>query len=378
MYDPLRLSAFAAFLLLIVACRPAPAGEAPAPTLAPTAIPATATPPPTATARPPATPTATLAPSATPTSRPDPLTFLPEPILRSAAGENRFLDAGAVFFHDGKYHMFYNHTLDWPQAIEVGYAVSEDGREWQMAADEPVLVTGAAPRWDNLFPYSGLVEPDGRWVLYMQAYRDGTTNSVVARATAPGPLGPWEVSAEPVLDRGPSGAWDAYKITTPAVLRTADGYLMIYAGYGNYGNSAAIGLATSPDGVTWTKYDDPATDEKPYAASDPILTAGGAAWEQNQLDYASVVRDGDGFLLLYRSTLGFSPSTTQLGLARSGDGRDWQRLGEGPIFAIDAIEGLPIAYIPRALRIDHHLHIYLEAGSTSHTDLYLALYELAS
>jgi hypothetical protein len=61
----------------------------------------------------------------------------------------------------------------------------------------------------------------------------------------------------------------------PSVFRTGDGYGML-----NQGSTRAqptsgwIGLATSADGLAWTKHDDPSTTEPERAESDPVVSPG--------------------------------------------------------------------------------------------------------
>src|SRR5688572_335402 len=57
-----------------------------------------------------------------------------------------------------------------------------------------------------------------------------------------------------VLDVGAAGAFDQRWVTCPTVLREGDAYRMWYSSYYNaqYGDGR-IGLATSKDGLTWTR-----------------------------------------------------------------------------------------------------------------------------
>ena len=59
---------------------------------------------------------------------------------------------------------------------------------------------------------------------------------------------------EPVLDTGPDGGWDSLTIDTPEVVADADGCKLYYYGSSsNDGTGASIGLATSSDGLTFTR-----------------------------------------------------------------------------------------------------------------------------
>ena len=87
----------------------------------------------------------------------------------------------------------------------------------------------------------------------------------------------WTKRPEPVLQLGPAGDWDDSRIRVRTVIREANRqYKMWYTG--GSGNAVTLGsqtgLATSSDRINWVKYDDPATTDKPFANSDPVLEAG--------------------------------------------------------------------------------------------------------
>jgi hypothetical protein len=84
----------------------------------------------------------------------------------------------------------------------------------------------------------------------------------------------------PVLDPGPSGAWDDGSVAIPSILFEGNTYHMWYAGRSS---NQRIGYATSPDGITWEKYDDPTTTDPQFAESDPVLNPGQpGAWDEKQ------------------------------------------------------------------------------------------------
>jgi hypothetical protein len=66
---------------------------------------------------------------------------------------------------------------------------------------------------------------------------------------------------------------------------------MWYSGYdGSTGTN--IGYATSPDGINWTKYDDPITTVPPYDESDPVLDIGlPASWDDTYVGLCGVIFD---------------------------------------------------------------------------------------
>ena len=175
--------------------------------------------------------------------------------------------------------MFYTGLPKWPGNIAIGYAWSVNGFEWKRNA-KPVLTIDDTPYEDqSIISDSIVVTEDGEWLLYfgigkqMQDF-DGS----IGLATSTSPTGPWTVHPEPVLLPGPEGSWDANKVGHPDVFRTDDRFTMYYTGYGNekvggvQEEHGHIGLATSTDGINWTKYDDLATTAPSFSVSDPVFS----------------------------------------------------------------------------------------------------------
>ena len=192
----------------------------------------------------------------------------------SGEWDGKYTDPGAVFFHDGQFHMFRNGFLGWPASVQIGYLTSPDGLTWTEVSPEPVLLTDDVPYADvAALASSALVLPDGTWVMYLYLWGNAASDPeswAIARATASDPAGPWTPDEAPILLPGPEGAWDAAQVSDPSVAVTDEGYVMYFTGADAAG-IRQVGMATSEDGITWTKYDDPATADAPFAESDPIF-----------------------------------------------------------------------------------------------------------
>ncbi|HUE97880.1 MAG TPA: hypothetical protein VMN99_01425, partial [Anaerolineales bacterium] len=269
------------FTLLLSGCSAAPT---PTPGLIPDS---TQTPVPAGSSTPdPALPSDTPAPTHLPNAIPtDQLStslfhfYEGNPVVQlsnNPSWDNRFIDPGAMVYHDGMFHMFFNGINGFPAPVGVGYATSPDGFRWTRQVNEPVLSATALSESNllgsNLFVTSALVEPNGTWILYFYTLGESGFNGPgeIGRATAPAPTGPWTIDPDPLLRPGSRGSWDNVQVNGPNVLKSDDGYLMYYDALGN-GNSSMIGMATSSDGVQWKKYNDPATTDPAFAESDPVL-----------------------------------------------------------------------------------------------------------
>ena len=137
----------------------------------------------------------------------------------------------------------------------------------------------------------------------------------------------WTESTLPVLYKSASGEWEnpsgannkgIYSLT---VLKDIDTYRMWYAA----GSSPRqIGYAWSSDGLSWTKYNHVNTSS-PYAESDPVLKAENA-WEDEDVYYPSVIKDGSVFKMYYAAKSDPSPDeTVRICYATSDDGFTWTK-----------------------------------------------------
>ena len=120
--------------------------------------------------------------------------------------------------------------------------------------------------------------------------------------------------SNPVLSYGTSGAWDDEQVHGPSLLHDGTQYVVYYGGYN--GTKYEIGRATSPDGVTWTKY-----------ASNPVLTVGaGGSFDSNGCVGPNVILDGSTWHMWYTGVDG--AGVTSIGYASSSDGITWTKGGQ--------------------------------------------------
>lgn len=262
--------------------------------------------------------------------------------------ENGFVSPGAVVFHEGQWHMFYNAgpNRNSAGAPGVGYALSQNGLDFFRQDAAPIFEASAPLYVDEgaggVIPGSVLVEPDGTWVMYFSTtgFEGRFGSGVIGRATAPTPEGPWEFDPDPLLSPGGPGEWDQLSTANPHVLAVGDRYLMWYdAHQGDLDAKPTrqIGFATSDDGSTWTKHDDPSTTEPPFHVSDPVLGLGTEdAWDSFRVMEPSVIEVADGFVMFYGADRRYEDQlerTWEWGYATSPDGVTWKRAAVNPIWS---------------------------------------------
>ncbi|MBN2186094.1 MAG: right-handed parallel beta-helix repeat-containing protein [Dehalococcoidia bacterium] len=246
------------------------------------------------------------------------------PVLNPGpAGEWDAAIGDAAVLYDGTtYHMWYagHNTL----IGHIGYATSPDGITWikyndpatttPYAESDPVLNPGSAGEWDVFWVYSPAVLYDG--TSYRMWYGgDGGAGCSIGYSISPDGIN-WTkyddlatttpyAESDPVLNRGSAGEWDDAYLFNLDVLYDGT-YHMWYSGSADsiYGR---IGYATSPDGITWGKYDDPITTASPYAESDPVVNPSPAGeWDDVDVRSGTVVYDGATYHMWYSGRDGTS------------------------------------------------------------------------
>jgi hypothetical protein len=157
------------------------------------------------------------------------------------------------------------------------YAESADGMIWtndQVLTQDPLspIVTGTYPDWNTgtygpmyvLFNPSALNTGTNPFNYSYTMYYDGTTGAIEQVGLAysiDGKL--WSLHSK-VLSLGALGVWDDHYACYGTVLYFDGLWHMWYSGGQNEMGTTGIGYATSPDGITWTKY-----------AANPLTSLGG-------------------------------------------------------------------------------------------------------
>ena len=267
-------------------------------------------------------------------------------VSRAMTGlEEAFINPGAVIEHDGTLHMYANLFTQWPGRVQVVHLTSNDGTDWTMAQEGPVLtsddVSYAKPGIDVS---TAFIRADGTWTLVFETV-NSTTPWSIGLATSPGPDGPWTVGDAPVLSAGETGSWDAGGLTWPSVVATDEGWAMYYTTFATTRRAGVIARATSSDGITWTKDAGPVLEPE-------------ADWEGPALDRPRVVAVPDGFLMVYAGT-----DLTDRGIATSTDGVTWTRLGDAPAITQDDFPVDGRAWDAALIARDGMLTYFLEIGA---------------
>jgi len=235
------------------------------------------------------------------------------------SGYESVMDPAPLVDEDGVIHMWFtSEAYGYGTSFSVSEAISTDMIHWYTYFKNPVLGPGIPGSFDERGVRVMSVIRDS---LGYKMYYQGATPSddqAIGLATSADRIVWTRYPGNPVLDVGPAGSWDERKISTASIYFDGSGYFMWYTGRGV--REGSIGLATSPDGIHWTKHPE-----------NPLLQPGPpGSWEQNSAEAPKVVRIDSLFHMFY---CGHDPviSAFQIGYATSLDGIRWTKFVGNPI-----------------------------------------------
>ena len=247
----------------------------------------------------------------------------------------------------------------WYEAVPAGnqsttaYATSPDGHAWTKYAGNPVMIPSVA--WEGAGGMNhedsptAILKEHGIYKLWYHGI-SGSTRAIGYAESADG-LNWTKYAGNPVLTPGQTGDWDADSICEPVVVKVGAQYDMFYS---RCTGSGGIGLATSSDGKSWTKY-----------VGNPVLSvsADPNAWDSQQIDWGGVYYDGQRFFMWYPGKKSTDTGGFSVGLAASTDGMNWTRSPNNPVMTPPAMplgkgDDLGLENSPRILRIGDAMQIY--------------------
>ncbi len=210
----------------------------------------------------------------------------------------------------------YRMWLSWRPKASVALVESRDGIHW---SEPPQVVLGPRKEsgWEDDINRPVVLKREDGYHMWYTGQAKG--HSSIGYATSPDGVTWKRMSDKPVLSS--EKPWEKVAVMCPHVLWDADArqFRMWYSG-GEQGEPNAIGYATSPDGLNWTK-----NEGNPVFVPDP-----NSAWEKHKVTACQVEKRDGWYVMFY---IGFRDEEhAQIGIARSLDGiTNWQRHGENPI-----------------------------------------------
>lgn len=167
-----------------------------------------------------------------------------------------------VVVRDSQLVMYYNGYDG--MKYQTGVAFSRDGVQWTKYEGNPVLRAGTG--WDSIVAVAREVIENlhgsaYRFTMYYVGYEGAAWRTGVAFSDDG--LTWTRYDHNPVLDVGPPGSWDVFGVSTNAIVMDGGLYYMFY----QTRKPSSLGVATSSDGLTWTKYRRNPILQPPYFAT---------------------------------------------------------------------------------------------------------------
>jgi predicted GH43/DUF377 family glycosyl hydrolase len=241
--------------------------------------------------------------------------FQANPVLKySQATETGGLLQPSVIYENGTYKMWFS-AMNSGGVCSVYYATSTDGLSWTRYPN-PVLSPGTGASWDaGSAGVGAVIKVDSMYRMYYNGWATSSGTWSVGLATSTDGIN-WTKYSQPVFTGTVSGT--EYRVGANDVVRFNNKYYMYYSlpmasVYNTY-------LAISNDGVTWTRY-----------AGNPIVTAT-SSWEGSSVAFASVCQDGNMLKMVYLNS-----SSSALGSATSTDGINWTKTSPNPFFSVSQV-----------------------------------------
>jgi predicted GH43/DUF377 family glycosyl hydrolase len=219
-----------------------------------------------------------------------------------------------VLYEDGIFKMWFTSVYN-SAVSNVWYALSNDGKTWNLGNSSPVLNYGSIYQWDSHAVESGpVIKVDNEYRMYYLGFSDEYGYWNIGLATSPDGVN-WIKYPDPVLYADP---YSEFQIVPNDIIKINDTYNLYYTvrQYPYY----EIRLATSQDGINFTKFN-----------GNPIMIAD-LNWEDSGVAVPSVIYDNNQYKMIYMNGSG-----NGFGMAYSTDGINWAKDPDNPFFGLDEV-----------------------------------------
>lgn len=247
-----------------------------------------------------------------------PVKYVSNPLKEIGTGNDIYEYFRACVLVDGIYHTFYENYENFSGTYKwtIRKRVSTDGILHTIAS-AVLLAAGGAGTYDELGSADPTVIYDGPgdWKMWFDAKNGIGIWDQLGYATSVD--GTTWANQGGVIARGSAGSWDDGFIHHPTVIKYNGVYYMYYTGGKNDTSGYCIGLATSTDGVNWTKN-----------LTNPVLSPGASGqWDDYNVRPSCPILIGNIWYMWYWGFGNADPSDHAMGLASSRDLINWTKKG---------------------------------------------------
>lgn len=213
-----------------------------------------------------------------------------------------------ILYDNGVYKMWFNNVFN--SAVgKIGYAQSVDGINWSLVHPTAVLSPGNPGSWDSYsVGINAVLKDSSGYKMYFSGYQNQYEMWHIGLATSSDGIN-WTKRNTPVL----SANSNQYQLVGSDVIKVGGIYYLYYCVINE--NNFKIYLAISNNGANWERY-----------SGNPVLTVS-QSWEGSGIYYASVIYENNQFKMVYSNK-----NANALGTATSADGKNWTKNSNNPFF----------------------------------------------
>lgn len=197
--------------------------------------------------------------------------------------------------------------------------------KWMRYGSNPVLAVGAAGKWDDFWVQMNSIWKEGS--TYYGYYQGGKSDGLfrIGLATSTDGIS-WTKNAAAdgkIFDVGTGGAWDDSLVGYPCVWKEGSTWYMLYSGKNATSGKSQIGLATSSDGISWTR-----------SGSNPVITNGLSMDTHIMQPGTRMLKEGDTYYFYYWGNTVYNLSeNAKIMLATSTDLTTWTKSANNPMLS---------------------------------------------
>jgi beta-1,2-mannobiose phosphorylase / 1,2-beta-oligomannan phosphorylase len=199
----------------------------------------------------------------------------------------------------------------------IGIAESTDLINWEKIGE--IIPEGS-------YESKGLCAPcalviDGKVHLFYQTYGNGR-NDAICHAVSEDGISFQRNDTNPIFR--PTGNWNCGRAIDAEVIKFKDRYLLYFATRDPDYEIQMQGVAAAPDHTSFNR------EDWEQLADYPIMVPE-FEWEKKCVEGASLIQRGGELFMFYAG--GYNNEPQQVGIARSRDGIQWEKLSQTPFFA---------------------------------------------
>lgn len=242
---------------------------------------------------------------------------------------------GHLIYTDSLYQMWYSGNGNPSRnTLRIGYATSIDGLHWQKNENNPVVTTTPGD-WDSDVVGWQSVVFNGEYYEMWYTNYEINYRFRFGYATSSDGINWTKYEGNPIFEKGAPGEWDDYSVAIPYVVRTDTLYQMWYTGSRQDG-IWQTGYATSKDGINWTRHpENPILPSGKQGDWDYGMAAGRNCFYENGLYYMYYCGNSKPFHNFYDMSFGLATSVDGIHwtkhpdnpILEQGSSGDWDKDG---------------------------------------------------